>query len=79
MGQSDEAIDLFRHSTELHMHTESSIGFAHHVCHVLMDEKKYNTDWNRYIIENMNAVTTATEVLAKYTGQYVIYMIIHKF
>ena len=61
IGQGEEAMDLFRHSTQLAYHPESSIGYPHWVCSVL-DEKDYTTDKKLlYAIEHMNAVAVALD------------------
>lgn len=73
VGQEDDAIDLFRHTTELDCRPEGARGYAHWVCSILMDKTRRAKPWNKYILENMDAVASAAEVMAKYTGKnYII-------
>ncbi|XP_068103803.1 superkiller complex protein 3 [Hyperolius riggenbachi] len=64
---SYETMDLFRHTTELSMHTEGANGYAHWVCTTLQDKSKRNTELYRYSIVQMNAVSAAHLALSKYT------------
>lgn len=72
IGEVDEALDLFRHCTQLGFHPESAIGYAHWVCSILgrrtdiaidvnFDDPKYG-----YAIENMFAVPVALDSLNWY-------------
>ncbi|XP_062985670.1 superkiller complex protein 3 isoform X2 [Elgaria multicarinata webbii] len=64
---SYETMDLFRHTTELSMHTEGAKGYAHWVCSTLQDETNRNTELYRYNILQMNAIPAAQVALTKYT------------
>uniref|UniRef100_A0A8D2JD68 Tetratricopeptide repeat domain 37 n=1 Tax=Varanus komodoensis TaxID=61221 RepID=A0A8D2JD68_VARKO len=64
---SYETMDLFRHTTELSMHTEGAKGYAHFVCSTLQDETIRNTELYRYNILQMNAIPAAQVALTKYT------------
>nr|XP_014340513.1 PREDICTED: tetratricopeptide repeat protein 37 isoform X1 [Latimeria chalumnae]XP_014340514.1 PREDICTED: tetratricopeptide repeat protein 37 isoform X1 [Latimeria chalumnae]XP_014340515.1 PREDICTED: tetratricopeptide repeat protein 37 isoform X1 [Latimeria chalumnae] len=64
---SYEAMDLFRHTTELSMHTEGAKGYAHWVCATLQDKTNRNSELYCYNIVQMNAVPAAQVVLSKYT------------
>ncbi|KAG9487998.1 hypothetical protein GDO78_007677 [Eleutherodactylus coqui] len=64
---SYETMDLFRHTTELSMHTEGAKGYAHWVCVTLLDKSNRNTELYRYNIVQMNAITAAHLALNKYT------------
>ncbi|XP_005505066.2 superkiller complex protein 3 isoform X1 [Columba livia] len=64
---SYDAMDLFRHTTELSMHTEGAKGYAHWVCSTLQDKSNRNTELYRYNIVEMNAIPAAQVVLTKYT------------
>nr|DBA23398.1 TPA: hypothetical protein GDO54_014314 [Pyxicephalus adspersus] len=66
---SYETMDLFRHTTELSMHTEGANGYAHWVCTTLQDKSKRNTELYRYSILQMNAITAAHLALNKYTDR----------
>ncbi|XP_061008012.1 superkiller complex protein 3 [Dama dama] len=63
---SYDTMDLFRHTTELSMHTEGAIGYAHWVCTTLQDKSNRDTELYRYNILQMNAVPAAQVVLSKY-------------
>ncbi|XP_062370080.1 superkiller complex protein 3 isoform X5 [Cinclus cinclus] len=63
---SYDTMDLFRHTTELSMHTEGAKGYAHWVCSTLQDKANRNTELYLYNIVQMNAIPTAQVVLSKY-------------
>lgn len=67
MGHAD-AMDLFRHTTDLSFHRESALGYAHWVCHTLMHP--VTSDLYDYAIIQMRAVLTASDAMAKFTGEY---------
>uniref|UniRef100_A0A8B9NK88 Tetratricopeptide repeat domain 37 n=1 Tax=Accipiter nisus TaxID=211598 RepID=A0A8B9NK88_9AVES len=64
---SYDTMDLFRHTTELNMHTEGAKGYAHWVCSTLQDKSNRNTELYLYNIVQMNAIPAAQVVLNKYT------------
>nr|XP_054508451.1 SKI3 subunit of superkiller complex protein isoform X6 [Agelaius phoeniceus] len=64
---SYDTMDLFRHTTELSMHTEGAKGYAHWVCSTLQDKANRNTEVYLYNIVQMNAIPAAQVVLSKYT------------
>ncbi|XP_077203715.1 superkiller complex protein 3 isoform X2 [Paroedura picta] len=64
---SYETMDLFRHTTELRMHTEGAKGYAHWVCSTLQDKTNRNTELYRYNILQMDAIAAAQVALTKYT------------
>nr|XP_056704629.1 SKI3 subunit of superkiller complex protein [Euleptes europaea] len=64
---SYETMDLFRHTTELSMHTEGAKGYSHWVCSTLQDKTNRNTELYRYNILQMNAIVAAQVALTKYT------------
>ncbi|XP_018416037.1 PREDICTED: tetratricopeptide repeat protein 37 [Nanorana parkeri] len=66
---SYETMDLFRHTTELSMHTEGANGYAHWVCTTLQDKSNRNTELYRYSILQMNAISAAHLALNKYTDR----------
>ncbi|XP_028615919.1 tetratricopeptide repeat protein 37 [Grammomys surdaster] len=63
---SYDTMDLFRHTTELSMHTEGAIGYAYWVCTTLQDKNNRETELYQYNILQMNAVPAAQGVLCKY-------------
>uniref|UniRef100_A0A9L0RXB6 SKI3 subunit of superkiller complex n=1 Tax=Equus caballus TaxID=9796 RepID=A0A9L0RXB6_HORSE len=63
---SYDTMDLFRHTTELNMHTEGAIGYAYWVCTTLQDKSNRETELYRYNIVQMNAIPAAQVVLSKY-------------
>ncbi|XP_043920067.1 tetratricopeptide repeat protein 37 [Protopterus annectens] len=64
---SYETMDLFRHTTELGMHTEGAKGYGHWVCATLQDKTNKNSELYRYNILQMNAISAAQVALSKYT------------
>ncbi|XP_068617091.1 superkiller complex protein 3 [Brachionichthys hirsutus] len=64
---SYDTMDLFRHTTELCMHTEGVKGYAHWVCSTLLDESIRDSELYRYNIVQMNAISAAQVALTKYT------------
>nr|XP_006811551.1 PREDICTED: tetratricopeptide repeat protein 37-like [Saccoglossus kowalevskii] len=67
---SQEAMDLFRHATELGTHLEGCLGYAHWVCNTIFDEKVDKTsEYYKYNIIQMRAVTAAVVAMAKYTDR----------
>ncbi|MGH0185977.1 UNVERIFIED_CONTAM: hypothetical protein FKN15_020033 [Acipenser sinensis] len=67
---SYETMDLFRHTTELSIHTEGVKGYAHWVCSTLLDKTNRNSELYLYNIVQMNAITVAQVALSKYTGTF---------
>lgn len=63
---SYDTMDLFRHTTELSLHTEGAIGYAYWVCTTLQDKSNRETELYQYNILQMNAVPAAQGVLCKY-------------
>ncbi|XP_063101434.1 superkiller complex protein 3 isoform X2 [Cavia porcellus] len=66
---SYDTMDLFRHTTELNMHTEGAIGYAYWVCTTLQDKSNRETELYQYNILQMNAIPAAQVVLCKYVGR----------
>ncbi|KZC12335.1 PREDICTED: tetratricopeptide repeat protein 37 [Dufourea novaeangliae] len=66
MMSRKEAIDLFRHSTQLGYHDEAALGYAHWVLTVLLDTNTEKDSLYTYIIENMHAVFVASDVMHWY-------------
>ncbi|XP_033634939.1 tetratricopeptide repeat protein 37-like [Asterias rubens] len=66
----EEAMDLFRHTTELATHSEGAVGYAHWVCETLLDSSlDMTSQLYRYNIVQMNAVSLATVGLDKVTDR----------
>lgn len=63
MGQVDEAIDLFRHCTQLGYHTESSLGYAHWVCSVIQDDNYRKNKRYLFAIDNMCALPVSHDCI----------------
>ncbi|XP_076995240.1 superkiller complex protein 3 isoform X2 [Tamandua tetradactyla] len=63
---SYDTMDLFRHTTELNIHTEGAIGYAYWVCTTLQDKSNRETELYQYNILQMNAIPAAQLVLNKY-------------
>ncbi|XP_021235950.1 tetratricopeptide repeat protein 37 [Numida meleagris] len=64
---SYDTMDLFRHTTELSMHTEGAKGYAHWVCSTLQDRSNRDTEQYLYNIVEMSAIPAAQVVMSKYT------------
>lgn len=64
MGHED-AMDLFRHSTQLNHHPQSAIGYANWVCRTILNSEPHV---KLYSIHNMHAVPVAVDALSWYTG-----------
>lgn len=60
-------MDLFRHSTQLGMHKQGALGYAHWVCQTLKDSP---IDAVIYSIHNMHAISVACDAMIWYTGMY---------
>ncbi|XP_038077285.1 tetratricopeptide repeat protein 37-like, partial [Patiria miniata] len=66
----EEAMDLFRHTTELATHSEGAISYAHWVCQTLLDASVDKTsEGYRFNIVQMDAVSMATVGLDKVTDR----------
>ncbi|XP_014485629.1 PREDICTED: tetratricopeptide repeat protein 37 [Dinoponera quadriceps] len=61
-----EAMELFQHSTKLGYHDEAVLGYVHWVLHVLLDPTLNKEPSSVYFIENMHAISAATDVLTWY-------------
>ncbi|XP_072746078.1 superkiller complex protein 3 isoform X2 [Anoplolepis gracilipes] len=62
-----EAMDLFRHSTQLGYHNEAALGYAHWVLTTLLNPAMKQDPLFVYVIENMHAIPAAADVLTWYT------------
>lgn len=67
MVGSYDTMDLFRHTTELSIHTEGVKGYAYWVCSTLLDKSNRESELYRYNILQMDAMSTAQVALSKYT------------
>ncbi|CAG5130134.1 unnamed protein product, partial [Candidula unifasciata] len=65
----EEAMDLFRHTTELGFHPESACGYGQWVLSVLGDSSKRDSEFFQYCIHQMAAVPAASDALTRYTGR----------
>ncbi|XP_059178471.1 superkiller complex protein 3-like isoform X2 [Physella acuta] len=63
----EEAMDLFRHTTELGFHLESAIGYGQWVLDVLGDVTKRETSFFHFCIQQMAALPAACDALTRYT------------
>ncbi|RZC41781.1 tetratricopeptide repeat protein 37, partial [Asbolus verrucosus] len=59
-----DAMDLFRHSTQLSVHKQGALGYAHWVCRTL---KESPLDAVIYSIDNMHAIPVACDAVTWYT------------
>jgi superkiller protein 3 len=60
----EDAMDLFRHSTQLRIHKQGALGYAHWVCKTL---KESPVDAIIYSIHNMHAIPVACDAMTWYT------------
>lgn len=67
VDQGDEAMDLFRHSTDLGFHTQGALGYGNWVCRKLMQSPMASTP---YVIDKLHAVPVACDALTWYTREY---------
>ncbi|XP_060595460.1 tetratricopeptide repeat protein 37-like [Ruditapes philippinarum] len=65
----EDAMDLYRHTTELGNHLEGALGYGHWVCTMLQNVDKRDTYMYTYAIEQMGAVPSASDALARYTDR----------
>ncbi|XP_076443971.1 tetratricopeptide repeat protein 37-like [Babylonia areolata] len=63
----EEAMDLFRHTTQLGIQSESCSGYGHWVISTLLDVERQDSDTFRYCIHQMAAVPAAADALTRYT------------
>ena len=63
----EEAMDLFRHTTELGVHLESAVGYGQWVLNILGDPEKRGSEMYNYCIKQMAAVPAACDALTRYT------------
>jgi superkiller protein 3 len=68
----EDAMDLFRHTTQLGIHLESCIGYSHWVCSTLMTLNNENDPHYVYSIEKMFAVPVAGDAMVWYTGRIIM-------
>ncbi|CAO1345988.1 unnamed protein product [Diamesa serratosioi] len=61
IGDRDEAMDLFRHCTQLGFHMESSIGYSNFVCSVLNVDDYSQDPKYEYAIDKMHAIPLALD------------------
>jgi superkiller protein 3 len=61
IGDRDEAMDLFRHCTQLGFHHESSIGYPNFVCSLLNEPDYASIPKYEYAIDKMHAVSLALD------------------
>uniref|UniRef100_A0A182VQN4 Tetratricopeptide repeat protein 37 n=1 Tax=Anopheles minimus TaxID=112268 RepID=A0A182VQN4_9DIPT len=59
VGQMDEAMDLFRHCTQLGYHRETSLGYAHWVCSIVNEDNYSDNERYRFAIDTMAALPVA--------------------
>lgn len=61
IGDKDEAMDLFRHCTQLGFHHESSIGYSNYVCSILDQPNYAQIPKYEYAIDRMHAIPMALD------------------
>lgn len=66
-----EAIDLFRHCTQLGYHDQVAVGYTHSVLTMILNPDIEKNHFYTYIIEKMHAVFVATDVMTWYVGKFI--------
>lgn len=66
IGQADEAMDLFRHCTQLGYHPESSLGYPHWVCSVMNDDDYRKNKHYKFAIDNMHALPVSHDSIVRH-------------
>lgn len=61
IGEHDEAMDLFRHCTQLGYHHESAVGYSNFVCSVLNNPDYASNPKYEYAIDKMHAIPLALD------------------
>ncbi|XP_076800929.1 superkiller complex protein 3-like [Clavelina lepadiformis] len=67
---SEEAMDLFRHSTELGLHSQASIGYAMWICNTISDSENMSASKLKENIQEVNAVAAAVTQMSKYCSRH---------
>ncbi|XP_034950354.1 tetratricopeptide repeat protein 37 [Chelonus insularis] len=65
--QNKEAMDLFRHATQLGYHPQAAVGYAHWVLTTVLDREAKKDPLYNYVIENMHAIPVATDAMTWFT------------
>uniref|UniRef100_A0A182JS18 Tetratricopeptide repeat protein 37 n=1 Tax=Anopheles christyi TaxID=43041 RepID=A0A182JS18_9DIPT len=63
VGQMDEAMDLFRHCTQLGYHREAALGYAHWVCSIVNEDNYHENERYRFAIDAMAALPVAYDAI----------------
>ncbi|XP_035891257.1 tetratricopeptide repeat protein 37 [Anopheles stephensi] len=63
VGQMDEAMDLFRHCTQLGYHRETALGYAHWVCLIVNEDNYADNERYRFAIDAMAALPAAHDAI----------------
>ena len=66
IGEKDEAMDLFRHCTQLGFHSDAALGYANFVCSVLNEEDYAKLPKYEYAIDTMHGKTLALDSIDWY-------------
>ncbi|XP_013109877.2 tetratricopeptide repeat protein 37 [Stomoxys calcitrans] len=67
INEEEEAVDLFRHCQQFEYHPESSLGYAHWVCHILSDKEKCMLPHYKHAVDSMYADVVAFDAINWYT------------
>lgn len=76
MMHRKEAMDLFRHATQLGYHSQAAIGYTHWVLDMILNSDSKKNSLNIYVTENMNAVFAAADVMTWYIGKFILFRIL---
>lgn len=70
----DEAMDLYRHSTQLGFHPEGALGYSSMVLYKLLTTADKSDKDFVFSIKNMNAEVLACDALTWYTGKFLEFL-----
>lgn len=71
MGVKD-AMDLFRHATQLGYHNQAAVGYTYWVLKAILKSDNKKDVLHTYIIESMHAVYVAADVMTWYIGMFLL-------
>ena len=64
-----EAMDLFRHATQLGYHNQAALGYCHWVLITLLDSEAKKDNLYEYSIKNMHAIPVAMDEIHRYISE----------
>ena len=68
-----EAMDLFRHATQLGYHSQAAMGYSHWVLSTLLNPHAEKDDLYVYTVQNMHAIIVAADAVQQHISEYTNY------